>query len=190
MRGRRATLVQVLVAVLAATVTGACDFGPSADVEPSSGPTLVAVDPEGGDPPELTEAVEVELGTAVAVFGLGCRPQSHHQRCSADGDKTYTLTGKLLAATVTAAWMQLDSGRGRWTVNLRLAPDAVATAVLIAGRSREEGGLVVVLDAHNGDVLQAVSPSDVHGAHIIRRDLHRLTAESVVTAFVGAAESG
>src|SRR5687768_6672599 len=98
MRGRRTTLVRVLVAVLAATIaatiTGACDFGTSADVEPSQGPTLVAVDDGEGDPPELTAAVDVELATAVAVLGLGCRPQSPDQRCSADGEKTYTLTGR------------------------------------------------------------------------------------------------
>ena len=190
MRGRRTPLVQVLVAVLAATVTGACFVGPSADVEPSSGPTLAAVDPVGGDPPQLTAAVEVELGTAVAVFGLGCRPQSPHHRCSAEGDKTYTLTGGLPAATVTGVWMQLDAGHGRWTVKVRLAPDDRRAAALVAERTREAGGLVVVLDAHSGAVLQAVSASDIRGALITRRDLHRLTAESVVTAFVGAAQPG
>ena len=186
-RGRRTPLVQVLVAVLAAAITAACDLGPSADVEPSPAPTLVAVDPVGGEPPQLAAAVEVELGTAVAVFGLGCRPQSPHQRCSADGDKTYTRTGGLRAARVTGVWMQLDTGRGRWAVNVRLAPGDRRTAALVAERALEVGGLVVVLDAHSGDVLQAVPATDVHGALINRPDLHRLAAESAVDAFVEAA---
>jgi hypothetical protein len=46
----------------------------------------------------------------------------------------------------------------------------------------------VVLDAHLGDVLHAVSPDDAGGDRITRSDLHRLTAESVVSSFVAAAE--
>ena len=173
--------------MLAAAITGACDLAPSADVEPSPDPTLVAADPVGGEPPQLTAAVDVELATAVAVFGLGCRPQSPHHRCSADGDKTYTLTGGLRAATVTGVWMQLDTTRGRWTVNVRLAPGDRRTAARVAERARDVGGLVVVLDAHSGDVLQAVPADAVDGALIARRDLHRPAAESVVNAFVAAA---
>ncbi len=44
-----------------------------------------------------------------------------------------------------------------------------------------------MLDAHSGDVLQAVPAADVNGALITRRDLHRPAAESVVSAFVEAA---
>jgi hypothetical protein len=190
MRGRRTTLVPVVLAVLAATITSACNLGRQTDRDTAPGPTLVAVDPVGdGDPPEVIEAVEVEVGTAVAVFGRGCRPQSPHQRCSADGTKTYTLTGRLRPATVTGVWMQLDTGHGRWTVVVRLAGDDLRTAALVAERTREEGGLVVVLDARTGDVLQGVSPRDIRGTRITRRDLHRLSAENVVNAFAGATEA-
>ena len=176
--------------VLAVGVCGACDLGSPGEPAPSAGPTLVADDSAGGRPPELTDEVEVELGTAVAVFGLGCRPQSVRQRCSADGEKTYTLTGALRPATVTAAWMQLDTGGGRWVVHLRLATGDREGALRTARRAADRGGLVVVLDAHSGDVLQAVSPNDVTGARIARNDLHRLSAESVVSSFVDAAEEG
>jgi hypothetical protein len=124
----------------------------------------------------------------VAVFGLGCRPQSRRQRCSADGQKTYTMQGSLRPATVTAAWMQLDTGGGRWDVQLRLAADDRLAAARTARRARDLGGLVVVLDTHTGDVLHAVSPNDVRGERITRSDLQRLTAESVVTSFVAAVE--
>ncbi|MBF4768423.1 hypothetical protein ISU10_11660 [Nocardioides agariphilus] len=190
MRGRRTALVQVLVTVLAAGALGGCDFGGGPDQEPTSGPTLVADDAGGGNPPELTGRVAVELGTAVAVFGLGCRPQSARQRCSVDGQKTYTLTGRLRPATVTAAWMQLDTGGGRWVVHVRFASHDHWSAAKTADRARDKGGLVVVLDAHTGDVLQAVSPNDVSGAQIARNDLHRLTAESMVGSFAHAAEAG
>ena len=189
MRGRRTALGRALVAVLAATALGACDAGPSADRGPSPGPTLVAVDEVGGgDPPELTEELRVELGTAVAVFGLGCRPQSPRQRCSADGQKTYTMQGRLRPATVTAAWLQLDTGDGRWVVQVRLAADDRVAAAHAAQRARDLGGLVVFLDTHTGDVLHAVSPNDVRGDRITRSATHRLTAESVVSSFVAAVE--
>jgi hypothetical protein len=186
-RGRRTTLVEVLVAVLAAGLTGACTFGTTAGPEPTDGPTLVAVEAEGeGNPPELTQRLEVELGTAVAVFGLGCRPQSDRQRCSTDGEKTYTLTGSLLPATMTAAWMQLDAGDGRWAVHVRIAGEDEGAAARTSRRAQQRGGLVVILDAASGDVLQAVSPNDVRGTRITRYDLHRLTARGVVAAFVDA----
>jgi hypothetical protein len=187
MRGRRTALVEVLVVVLAAGLAGACSFGSARSPEPTSGPTLVAVEPEGGGGlPELAGKVDVELGTAVAVFGLGCRPQSIRQRCSTDGEKTYTLTGALRPATVTAAWMQLDTGGGRWTVNLRLGVGDQTAATRTSRRAEARGGLVVILDAQSGDVLQAVSPNDVRDTRITRNDLHRLTAEGVVAAFVDA----
>jgi hypothetical protein len=187
MRGRRTALGQVLVAVLAAAALGACDVGPSTDLDPSPGPTLAAVDPVGGgDPPELTEAVAVELTTAVAVFGLGCRPRSPHQRCSADGRKTYTLKGEVRAATVTAAWMELGSGGGRWTLNVRLAAGDSRALSLVAARATAQGGLVVVLDAHSGDVLHAVAPHDVLGVRITRSDLLKQDANAIVGAFVTA----
>ena len=175
------------MAVLAAGLTGACTSGTAGTPEPTAAPTLMAVEPEGGNgPPELEHPVEVELGTAVAVFGLGCRPQSNRQRCSTDGEKTYTLTGALRRATVTAAWMQLDSRGGRWTVQLRLAAGDVDATARTAQRARNKGGLVVVLDAHSGDVLHAVSPNDLRGTRIVRDDLHRLSAESILAAFVSA----
>ena len=188
MRGRRTALLQALVTALAVGVCSACDFGTPADSQPSAGPTLVADETASGDPPELTEELEVELGTAVAVFGLGCRPQSASQRCSAGGEKTYTMRGSLRPATVTAAWMQLDTGGGRWVVQVRLDADGRVAAARTAQRARDLGGLVVVLDTHTGDVLHAVSPNDVGGGRITRSDLHRLTAESVVSSFVAAVE--
>ena len=126
----------------------------------------------------------------MAVFGLGCRPQSASQRCSAGGEKTYTMRGILRPATVTAAWMQLDTGGGRWVVQVRLDADDRVAAARTARRARDLGGLVVVLDTHTGDVLHAVSPNDVRGGRITRSDLHRLTAESVArTRFVAAART-
>ena len=185
--GRRTGPGRVLAAVLAAAALSACDAGPSTDLNPSSGPTLVAVDPvDGGDPPKLTEAVAVELATAVAVFGLGCRPQSPHQRCSADGRKTYTLEGGLRAATVTTAWMELGSGGGRWTLNVRLAPDDLPALSLVTRRATAQRGLVVVLDAHSGDVLHAVAPQEVTGVRITRSDLQKRDADAIVGAFVTA----
>jgi hypothetical protein len=186
-RDRRTRLVQVLVAVLAATVTGACDLGPSADIEPSPGPTLVAVDPVGGDPPELTEALEVELGTAVAVFGRGCRAQSPHQRCSADGTKTYSLKGGLQTVTAAGVWMQLDTGRPQWTVRVRFGSGDEAVVGRVAARTEAAGGFVVVLDAHSGDVLQAVAPTVVRNGRIVVPGLPRPGAEHVVNTYVTAA---
>ena len=187
MRGRRMALVQAFVTVLAVGVLVACDFGTPDDPEPSAGPTLVADDAAGGNPPELTGELPVELGTAVAVTGLGCRPQSARQRCSADGDKTYTLTGTVRPATVTAAWMQLGTGGWKWVVRVRLSVDDRQAAARTARHAQDRGGLVVILDARSGDVLHAVSPNDVDGARITRYDLNRATAESVVTSFVRAA---
>ncbi len=190
MRGRRTTAVQAVGAALGVLVLGgvsACDIGGAGDSEPAAEVTLAA-DDGGGRPPELTRRLGVELGTAVAVFGLGCRPQSDRQRCSADGEKTYTLTGRLRPATVVAAWMQLDTGGGRWVVHVRLSAADHESTASTTRRARARGGLVVVLDARSGDVLQAVSPNDVHGSLIARNDLHRLSAESVVRAFVVAAD--
>ena len=99
------------------------------------------------------------------------------------------MTGSLRPATVTAAWMELDAGGGRWVVQVRLSAEDRVAAARTARRARDRGGLVVVLDAHSGDVLQAVSPNDVRGGRITRNDLHRLTAESVVSSFVAAVES-
>jgi hypothetical protein len=189
MRGRRTTLVQVLVAVLATAVTGACDVGPSADLEPSQGPTLVAVDPVGGDPPELTEALEVDVGTAVAVFGRGCRPQSPHHRCSPDGSKTYTLKGGLRTVTAAGVWMQLDAGGSQWTVLTRFGSGDDAVMGEVAARAEAADGLVVVLDAHSGDVLQAVAPTGVRGGRLVVQGLQKPGAEKVVNTYVTAATS-
>ena len=117
-----------LVAVLAAGVRGACDFGTPTE---SSRRRTRRLSPmtRWRRPAGAHRGLEVELATAVAVFGLGCRPQSPRQRCSADGEKTYTMRGSLRPATVTAAWMQLDTGGGRWVVQVRLdADDRVAAA--------------------------------------------------------------
>ena len=84
--------------------------------------------------------------------------------------------------------MQLDTGGGRWVVQVRLGADDRVAAARTARRARDLGGLVVVLDTHTGDVLHAVSPHDVRGERIMRSDLQRLTAESVVTSFVAAVE--
>ncbi len=193
MRGRRTALgralVPVLVIALASVATG-CDFGDGPDREPAAAPTLMADDGDATRPPELEGRVAVELGTAVAVFGLGCQPQSARQRCSAAGEKTYTLTGESLPATVTAAWMQLDTGGGRWVVHLRLGAGDRKSAERTAQRARDRGGLVVVMDAATGNVLLAVSPNDVDRGRIAREDLHRLTAESIVRSFVDVPEPG
>ena len=187
MRGRRTTIVQVLVAVLAAAVTGACDLGPTGDMERSPGPALVAVDPVGGDPPELTESLAVELGTAVTVFGRGCRAMSPDQRCSVDGTKTYTLKGTLETATAAGVWMQLDAGSAQWAVRVRFGSGDEAVVGRVAARTAAAGGFVVVLDAHSGDVLQAVAPTGVRNGRIVVHDLNKPGAEHVVNTYVTAA---
>jgi hypothetical protein len=187
MRGRRTTLVQVLVAVLATAVTGACDIGPAADIEPSPGPTLVAVDPVGGDPPELRRELAVELGTAVAVYSRGCRPRTVMQRCSPNGTQTYTLASRLHEATVVGAWMQVDTGEGQWAVRIRLRTGDARAVAAVSRQTDREGGLTVVIDAGSGDVLVAIPSPGFQGSTITRRDLQKPAAQAVIHDFVTAA---
>ena len=187
MGGRRTALASVVLTCLVAVASSACDFGTPDGSAPSDDPTLV-VDEAGDDvPPELTRRVAVELGTAVAVFGRGCRPRIALQRCSVDGKQTYTLASPLRAATVVGAWMQLDSGRGRWAVHLRLRPGDARAVSAVSEQTEEVGGLAVVLDAHTGDVLLSIPSPDIQGVTITGHDLQKPAAEAVVDAFVTAA---
>jgi hypothetical protein len=184
MRGRRTARATVVVAVLTAVLTAGCEDHSAA---PEREPALEAVDAVGGVPPQLVGELAVELGTATAVFGRGCRAQSPHQRCSPDGTKTYTLAGRLRPATVTGAWMQLEAEAGTWAVRVRFAPADRRTTTAVAARAEEAGGLVVVLAAISGEVLHAVAPESIGHGRIILRNLRKPAADLVVEGYVTAA---
>jgi hypothetical protein len=184
MRGRRTARATVVVAVLAAVLAAGCEDQSAA---PEREPAHEAVNAVGGVPPQLVGDLAVELGTATAVFGRGCRPQSPQQRCSPDGTKTYTLAGRLRPATVTGAWMQLEAEAGTWAVSVRFASADPRTTAAVAARAEQAGGLVVVLAAVSGAVLHAVEPERVGHGRITLRELRKPAADLVVEGYVTAA---
>ena len=83
--------------------------------------------------------------------------------------------------------MQLGSGGAQWTLNVRLAAGDSRALSLVAARATAQGGFVVVLDAHSGDVLQAVAPTERTGVRIMVSACRNRDADAIVGAFVTAA---
>jgi hypothetical protein len=190
----RGVLVVVSVVAVAGLATACQDDSNTGPLPPASTAQAAPSPTDGASAaaaqlaiPDFSGDLPVDLVVGLRMLGLGCRPTTPHDACSADGLRTYSWAGPKSKVGITTARMRPEPGHGAWVVTLRFDADDRSSVTAAVTRAGDVGGYALLLDPHTGDALGAVQPAQVQGGRVVIENLSKPDAWDLVSNYVTAA---